>query len=123
MLIIEENKIYITKGDDAVIELDMTIDGALYEMQAGDVLTLTVREKPVDSEPVLLQAQGIPGSRQIALVHEDTEKLAAGQYSADIQLTTQDGRRITVWPMLEGANRKSTSNNKTFNVMPEVTTT
>lgn len=123
MLIIENNKIYITKGDDAVIDVDITIDGSAYPMQPGDVLTLTVRARPEADSPVLLETTGEAGGTQLALTHEKTARLEVGQYSADIQLTTAEGRRITLWPTPEGSARRSTSNSKTFNVMPEVTDT
>ena len=123
MLIIENDKIYITKGDDAVIAVDITIDGHAYPMQEGDILTLTVRARPDADSPVLLETTGAAGDAQLVLAHEKTAQLAVGQYSADIQLTTQEGRRITIWPTPEGAARRSVSNSRSFTVMPEVTAT
>ena len=45
---IEADTIYITKGDDAVLEISgiTAQDSSQYELQAEDVLTLTVRELP-----------------------------------------------------------------------------
>lgn len=123
MLIIEDNKIYITKGDDAVIDVDITIDGRAYPMQEGDRLTLTVRARPEADSPVLLETTGATGDTQLALSHEKTAQMEVGQYSADIQLTTAEGKRITLWPTPEGPARRSTSNSRSFNVMPEVTAT
>ena len=122
MLIIEDNKIYITKGDDAVIDVDISIDGHAYPMQAGDRLTLTVRARPEAASPVLLETSGAAGETQLVLAHEKTAQMEVGQYSADIQ-TTAEGRRITLWPTPEGSARRSTSNSRSFTVMPEVTAT
>lgn len=122
MLKIEEGAIYLTRSDDAVLELQLTVaDGSAYEVQAGETLTLTVRELPSPDAPMLFSAAGVPGSGRIVINSADTAGVAPGRYSADIQLTTADGRRHTVWPELEGSRRYSVRNLKNFVVMPEVT--
>ena len=52
--------------------------------------------------------------------HEDTNELSPGYYSAEVQLMTEDGKRITVWPKLVGNNKTSNSNRKNFCLMTEV---
>lgn len=124
MLIIEDGAINITKGDDAALNVDITAgEGGdqAYEMGENDVLTLTVREQPSTDFPVLLQVNGLPGSKRILIRSEDTEGLEPGRYSADVQLTDGNGNIYTVWPELEGSARYKVKNLKNFIIMPEVT--
>lgn len=119
MLIIEGNQIFITKGDDGTVEMGLQVDGKPYQMQDGDSLTFTVRELPSEESPVLIEITS--ESNNIVLRHEDTVNLPVAQYSADAQVMTSDGKRITVWPILKGSARKRIKNWKNFIVMPEVT--
>ena len=120
---IESDAIYLTKGDDAVLELNSITaqDGSEYELQAADVLTLTVRELPSTASPVLIQIDSLPGSRRIVIRHEDTAEVNVGRYSADVQLTTSDSKRYTLWPNITGNNRYMVKNLNNFVIMPEVT--
>lgn len=122
MLKIEEGVIYLTRGDDAVIDAQLTMqDGGKYEMQPGDTVTLTVRSTPNEESEIIFSSKSAPGSNRIIINSADTQKAKAGQYSADIQLLTEDDKRYTVWPELEGADRYKTGNMKNFVIMPEVT--
>lgn len=122
MLKIEEGIIYLTRGDDAVIDVNLNnLEGEAYVMQPGDTLTLTVREKPEENSKPVFAAVSAPGSGRIIISSKDTAEADPGQYSADIQLTTQDEKRYTVWPDLEGSARYKTNNMKNFVIMPEVT--
>jgi len=122
MLQIDGNTVYLTRGDDAVLEMQPVAEsGEAYAMQAGDVLTLTVREEPSAESQILFQIQSAPGSTRIVIRHEDTETVDVGRYSADIQLNTADGKRFTLWPELEGSYRYSVRNFRNFILMPEVT--
>ena len=120
---IENEAIYLTKGDDAALEVSSIAaeDGSQYEMQAGDVLTLTVRALPSADSPVLIQIDALPGSNRIVFRHEDTAELTVGRYSADVQLTTAEGKRYTVWPTITGSGRYVVKNLNNFVIMPEVT--
>lgn len=120
---IESDVIYLTKGDDAVLEVSsITTDGgAAYTLQDGDVLTLTVRALPSTDSPALIQIDALPGSNRIVFRHEDTAELDVGRYSADVQLTTADGKRYTVWPTITGSSRYVVKNLNNFVIMPEVT--
>lgn len=120
---IESDVIYLTKGDDAVLEVSSITaeDGSAYELQDTDVLTLTVRALPSDQSPVLIQIDSLPGSNRIVIGHEDTVELDVGRYSADVQLTTAEGRRHTVWPTLSGNLRYEPRSFNNFVIMPEVT--
>ena len=120
---IESDVIYLTKGDDAVLEVSSiaTEGGDEYALQETDVLTLTVRALPSAQSPALLQIDALPGSRRIVFSHADTAELDVGRYSADVQLTTADGKRYTVWPTITGSGRYVVKNLNNFVIMPEVT--
>ena len=121
---IESDVIYLTKGDDAVLEVSSiaTEGGEEYALQETDVLTLTVRALPSADSPALIQIDALPGSRRIVFSHADTAELDVGRYSADVQLTTADGKRYTVWPAITGSGRYVVKNLNNFVIMPEVTT-
>lgn len=120
---IESDVIYLTKGDDAVLEISsIAMDsGDEYALQETDVLTLTVRALPSAQSPVLLQIDALPGSRRIVFDHDATAELDVGRYSADVQLTTADGKRYTVWPSVSGSSRYVVKSFNNFVLMPEVT--
>lgn len=123
---LESDVIYLTKGDDAALEVSsITTDGGVeYALQETDVLTLTVRVLPSAESPVLIQIDSLPGSNRIVLRHDDTAELNVGRYSADVQLTTADGKRYTIWPSVSGSGRYVVKNFNNFNnfvIMPEVT--
>ena len=122
MLYIENNTIYINRSDDGSLDIALTEDtGESYTMEETDVLTLTVRKSPSKDSPVLIQKESTPGYAAIVIDSEDTEALDVGLYSADIQLTMADGKRITVWPRLSGSQRSRETNFRNFCIMPEVT--
>lgn len=120
MFFVEDDKIYLTRGDDAALNVTLKdSSGAAYTMASGDTLTLTVRKTPGDDEAVFSVSSG---STRLLIGHEDTADAQTGEYSADIQLMS-GGQRMTIWPELEGRNRKSDANFKNFVLMPEVTRT
>ena len=117
----EEQAIYLTRGDSAEVSIDLTTDGGeKYELGAGDTLTLTVRKEPTATSAVIF-AKSVTGSGAVTITPEDTQDAEVGQYSADIQLTTADGEVHTVYPRLEGKARYRERNFKNFIIMPEVT--
>lgn len=120
---IESDVIYLTKGDDAVLEVSSiaTEGGEEYALQDTDVLTLTVRALPSADSPALIQIDTLPGSNRIVFSHDDTAELDVGRYSADVQLTTAEGKRYTVWPTITGSGRYVVKNLNNFVIMPEVT--
>ena len=120
---IESDVIYLTKGDDAVLEVSSiaTEGGEKYALQESDVLTLTVRALPSAQSPALIQIDALPGSNRIVFNHDDTAELDVGRYSADVQLTTAEGKRYTVWPTITGSGRYVVKNLNNFVIMPEVT--
>ena len=120
---IESDVVYLTKGDDAVLEISSitAADGSEYALQDADVLTLTVRSLPTSQSPVRFQIDSLPGSKRIVIRHEDTAELDVGRYSADVQLSTAEGKRFTVWTYVAGSGRYVVKNFNNFVIMPEVT--
>lgn len=113
--------INLTRGDDAVIEVPLTInDDVPYDMDSNDYLIFAVREVPSPESPVLLSIESERGVNRIVFSHDDTTDMAIGFYSAEIQLMTSDGMIYTVWPKLTGNARTSKSNRKNFVLMTEV---
>ena len=111
----------LTVGDDASLSIDLkTDDGNEYEMSQDEYIIFSVREKPIPTSELLVEIRSENGSNEIVFTHADTADLAPGYYSAEAQLMAEDGKRITVWPMLKGNNKTSNSNRKNFCLMTEV---
>ena len=118
---VEDQAIYLTRGDSAEVSIDLTTEGGeAYDLGASDTLTLTVRKEPSATSKAIF-AKSVTGSGVISITPEDTQDAEVGQYSADIQLTTADGEVHTVYPQLEGKARYRERNFKNFIIMPEVT--
>lgn len=119
MLLVENDIIYLTRGDDAELEVNIVDgDGNAYTMQDGDKLVLTVRELPEFTSPVMFTVEA--ASKRIILSHDDTADAEVGRYSADIELRS-GGLRRTIWPKLEEGSRYKVKNFRNFVLMPEVT--
>lgn len=127
MLFITENRdgtkvINLTRGDDAVIEFPLkNTDGEDYTLGETEELIFSVRVLPREDSPELIHIVSAPGSNRIVFSHDDTKDLDVGAYSAEAQLMTSDGKRITVYPTPTGKFKiKDTANRKNFILMPEV---
>ena len=96
MLKIEGTTIYMTRGDDAEIQIDITdLSGEKYVLKDGDVLKLTVKKtvKEYDTAfEVVADADGL-----FTISASDTKSLEFGKYVYDVQLTS-DGKIQTVVP-------------------------
>ena len=121
MIFVEDNVIYLTKGDDGTLPVNVFLNREPYTMGPDDVLTITVREMPDKGFPVLLSTHSLPGSNNLVFVPSDSADIDPGKYSADIELVDGSGKRRTIWPKLEGKLRYSGKNYENFVVMPEVT--
>lgn len=121
MFYIEDDAIYLTRGDDAILDVRISADGEAYTMEPEDTLTLTVRASPGVENPIILSASSTPGSTRILIPQAYTVDTTPGQYSADVQLVTANGNRYTVWPRLKGRTAYSGRNYKNFVIMTEVT--
>lgn len=97
MLNITENRISLTRGDTAYLDIEVKIDGNAYELQEDDTLTLTVKKKPsdTDSEPILIQ-KVIYGETLFHIEPSDTAELPFGKYKYDVQLNKANGDVFTI---------------------------
>lgn len=91
----ENNEITLTRGDTAVINVDLTIYGETYELSEGETLVLTVKVTSWGPK-VLLEKTADSMSFQIK--SEDTAELSPGTYYYDVRLRCADGASYTVVP-------------------------
>ena len=107
MLYVDNENVFLTRGDscDLIVTI-RDITGSIYEMQAGDILTFTIKVN-CNTEDIIIQKE--ISSNIITLTPADTEKLAYGAYWYDVQLTTAGEDIYTVI----APHR--------FNITPEVT--
>lgn len=122
MFSVSDGVITITRGDYKTLEVQICdMQGRDYEMQEGDILTLSVRETPEESSPLLVQIHS--ATNILTFTPSDTSGVEPGQYSGDIQLTTADGKIATLWESVpaEQRNRGKVKNWKNFILLPEVT--
>lgn len=123
MLKIIEDKIYMRRGDDEILEVNLSMGEETVQVGEGETLTLTVRELPSRDSAIMFSSTSAPGSNRIVINHADTADAEYGDYSADVQLMTAEGYRKTVWPGFDEENipKASTRNLKNFILLPEVT--
>ena len=97
--ILKENKIILTRGDTAVLNVDITDpDGNAYEMLEGDTLTLTVKEN-TRTKAIILQVKSV--STVLRIESSDTDGKGYGVYYYDVQLKCSTGDIHTVIPKSE----------------------
>lgn len=125
MLYIEDDVIYITQNDDAVLEIDIEKSiGESFELSEGDTLTMTVRQRPETASPVLMSVSSAPGSNRIIIRGADTQDIEPGKYSFDVQINRANGERYTILPdNIPASSRSRVRNWKNFVVMPQATMT
>ncbi len=98
------NNISITRGDSAVIALEITdTSGAPYIIADGDQLTMTVKASIDDVVPVIVKTldYGIVRGDDAVEIHidpRDTARLRYGDYIYDVELVMADGYTDTVIP-------------------------
>ena len=107
MLYVDNENVYLTRGDscDLIITI-RDIQGDIYELQAGDILTFTIKVN-CNTEDIIIQK--VISTNVVSITPADTEKLAYGAYWYDVQLTTSGEDIYTVIPPHR------------FNITPEVT--
>lgn len=94
-----QNVITITRGDDAVISIDITdVLGNEYELQAGDTVTMYVK-KPADgkleNQEVIFQKTF--GTDYTTTINSaDTSNMEVGTYKYGVKLTKADGKVATI---------------------------
>lgn len=102
MLKVSKNKVFITRGDSAYLDITITTpDGSAYELNDGDTVQAQVRTIANTGE-LLIDASMDNGKIYVAdgaviwhLVPEDTRDLDIGTYYYDVQLVTPAGDVFT----------------------------
>lgn len=109
LYVLEDGTIRLTRGDTARLTVDISNDLTqnFYEIQDGDVLTLTVKKTIKDTTACLQKTAN--SSNMLYIQPEDTSELEFRKYVYDVQLTTAAG---DVYTVIEPS---------TFEIMPEVT--
>lgn len=96
MLKIEDNVIYLTRGDTAVLNIQIVdLEGELYELEEGDKCEFTLK-KYTSNTKSLIKKEIIRD--RLEIMPEDTKNLKFGEYVYDIQLTLKDGEVLTIVP-------------------------
>lgn len=100
MFTIEDNRIYLTRGDTADISLTITqLDGSEYEVQEGDTLIFRMKKYATkESSEVLIEKTALVSEGEItfSLMPEDTLTLAFGEYRYEVELVTDADDHYTV---------------------------
>lgn len=92
MFKIEEQTIYLTKGDSAYIRVKVEPDS--YIAHEGDTITLSVKKKITDSGYAFQKV--VAAGEVIHIIPEDTKNLDCGKYIYDVQLSTSYGDVFTI---------------------------
>lgn len=94
MLHIQDNKISLTRGDTAYLNISVEIDEKPYDMQSDDTLTFSIKKSTSDETPVVQKT--ITGGTTIHIEPKDTSGLAFGKYKYDVQLDKSNGDVFTI---------------------------
>lgn len=94
LLIDNENNIMLTRGDTAVLNLEVTIDGEAYDY-SNDLVQFTVKKNTV-TDSIIIQKTFSGGS--VTIEPTDTENLDYQTLKYDVQVITQSGKVYTVIP-------------------------
>lgn len=81
-----------TRGDTAILRLNLDIDGEPFALREGDVAVFSVKKNLKDTD-YLLQKTAADG--KFVFQHEDTQGLPFGSYWYDIQVQLEGGQVIT----------------------------
>ena len=100
MFIIDDNRIYLTRGDTADIAVSLkNLDDSDYEMQEGDTLWFRLKRYATkDNSEILVEKTADVYDEEviISLVPEDTLGLAFGEYRYEVELVTAEDKHYTV---------------------------
>ena len=95
MLVITDNEVRLTRGDNADIQVIIKdLNGDTYELQEGDKLLFTIKRN-CKTEDIIIQ-KDITTDQVISLMHTDTKDLDYGAYVFDVQCTLANGFVYTV---------------------------
>ena len=96
MLTCQNNTITMTRGDTAVLKLDIIDEqGIPYDVTDSDVVLFTLKRSVLD-KAVVFQKSMADG--KIIIHPQDTASLDYGQYVYDVELTQGSGFVATVIP-------------------------
>ena len=99
MLKIDERtkKISLTRGDTAYLTFPLTDNttGGLYQMNADDTLTLSIKKDFGEQQRVVLQKVS-RGTNNIHIIPEDTKPLKFACYKYEVELAKSNGDVFTV---------------------------
>ncbi len=104
-----DNSIQLTRGDTARISVSIVNDltGNEYEMNESSKLTLSIKKRETDSQPLVQKV--LTGSTSFHILPSDTKDLSFGKYVYDVELVTEAG---DVYTIIEPS---------TFEILKEVT--
>lgn len=91
MLKVENNEIYLTRGDEATLTLEVESDGQPYDF-SGETVIFSLKRCPDDPKP-LIQKTFVNGS--VTLLPGDTDDLPFGQYLYDVTIAEKNATIIT----------------------------
>ena len=95
LYVLDDGTIKLTRGDTARIAI--TINNLLnqeYSIGKEDSLTLTIKKKVKDIEPLLQKI--VKGTTLFHIKPEDTNDFSFGKYVYDVQLTLSNGDVYTI---------------------------
>lgn len=95
LYVLDDGTIKLTRGDTARIAI--TINNLLnqeYSIGKEDSLTLTIKKKVKDVEPLLQKI--VKGTTLFHIKPEDTNNCSFGKYVYDVQLTLSNGDVYTI---------------------------
>ena len=97
MFYLQDNHIYLTKGDTAYLTVSLTnADGTAYVPSEGDVIRFAAKTYFGAAE-CAIKKQFNMGTMQLTFLPADTKGLSAGKdYVYDIELTDAESRVTTV---------------------------
>lgn len=85
MLIVRNDEIHISKGDDASIELTFSLNGEPYELQEGDKVVFAAKK---DDTVVLTKELT---TNNLVFAAADTANLDCGSYLYDLKMKYANG--------------------------------
>lgn len=93
------NKIELTRGDTARIQIAINTDDGTYTPEEGDVVRFAMKKKHTDDTAILEKSIPI-NTLLLELLPEDTAALDRGSYVYDVEITLASGE---VYTFIEGA--------------------
>lgn len=94
MLKITDNKVMLTRGDTAVLKIEIQKDdGTPYELKPTDTLVMTIKANTTVKD-IIIQKAAVNGV--ITIAASETEQLKYGYYYYDVELRQADGFVSTI---------------------------